>query len=143
MASSSSSLDGCIQAMQVDDTISNTYHEGCDNCDYKTEQTPLLTIPHHLLGFIGSFIDIFDLYELMKTSKSMNLHFKTENNHSTMKSCIRNVFDDDWLQLALSANSMNIIKAIQWLYQDTLIYRQCHEYKVMDNIYPCTQIIDE
>ena len=90
----------------------------------------LFEIPQHLLGFIGSFIDIFHLYELMKTSKSMYLLFTNEKNNSTMRMCIRNAFDDQWLQLALIISERNIKKAIQWLYQDTLIYRRCHEYEV-------------
>eukprot|EP00483_Globobulimina_turgida_P008163 UN08179 len=100
--------------------------------DAKTEQgdgTLLQQLPHHIVGFIGSFIDIFDLYSMMKTSKTMYTFFQSENNTCTMKSCIRNVFDDEWLRLALTINNNNISKAIQWLYQDTLIYRQCHSYK--------------
>lgn len=117
-------LSQARQPMQIENTPQKAPGQ-----ELKATQ-PLFEIPQHLLGFIGSFIDIFHLYELMKTSKSMYLLFINEPNNSTMRSCIRNVFDDHWLQLALSVNERNMNKAIQWLYQDTLIYRQCHEYKV-------------
>ncbi len=94
------------------------------------DETLLQQLPAHIIGFIGSFIDIFDLYSMMKTSKTMNTFFLSENNNCTMKSCIRNVFDDDWLQLALSIHNHNIHQAIQYLYKETLIYRNCHSYKV-------------
>ena len=100
----------------------------------KKEAQMLFTcLPDHVVGFIGSFVDIFDLFSLMKTSKTMNLFFKNQNNHSTMKCCIRNVFDNEWLQLSLVVNSNNMNRAIQWLYEETLIYRQCSEYKVCFN----------
>eukprot|EP01084_Bolivina_argentea_P020871 38771_1 len=95
----------------------------------ETEPLILQALPHHIVGFIGTFVDIFDLYSIMKSSKTMHTFFISEVNHCTMKSCVRNVFDNEWLQLALVLHSNDINKAIRWLYCDTLIYRQCHSYK--------------
>ena len=103
-------------------------------CREEYNGTLLLKIPHDLLGHIGSFIDIFDLYRLIQTSHSIHSVFLSQKNNSTIKSCIRNVFDDEWLQLALSVNGGLLNKAIRWLYTDTLVYRSCHEYKVISFI---------
>eukprot|EP01083_Nonionella_stella_P136237 414416_1 len=108
--------------MQIEEETSDDFKLDPDN------ETLLQQLPAHIIGFIGSFIDIFDLYSMMETSKTMNTFFLSENNNCTMKSCIRNVFGDDWLQLALSIHNHNIHQAIKYLYKETLIYRNCNSY---------------